>query len=128
MPKVFWEAVYFFYPPILRVLEKVKAHNFRQDYLVGTLLESSSLDEIKDILVKEGFEKAILSWSDPGEVLNLRKRVNVKYQHHIRFFNDKEIRGHYEFSPESHPWKHVRGAVFLDKKEYFVGLLEGFMN
>ena len=128
MPQVFWEAVYLFYPPILRVLEKVKVHNFRQDYLVGTLLENSSLDEIKEILVKEGFEKAILSWSDPGEVLNLRKRVNVKYQHHIRFFNDKEIRGHYEFSPESHPWKHVRGAVFLDKKEYFVGLLEGFMN
>ncbi len=56
----FWKSIYFFYPPILRLLEKIKVHNFRQDYLVGKV-KIGSLKEIKDLLIKEGFEKAILS-------------------------------------------------------------------
>jgi hypothetical protein len=119
-----WKIIYKLYPPILRLLEKIKIHQTRQKYLIGHLAENSDLSELEKNLIKNGFEKAILSWKDQGEIINMRLIDNRKYQYHLRIFNDGEVRGHYELSPEADPWGHVFEKVFLDKKNYFISLLD----
>lgn len=123
-----WRNVYRFYPRILRILEKIKIHNVRQDYLIGKLVDNFDLNEVKNVLTQNGFENAILSWKDPGEVINMRLVDKDLYQYHIRIFNDGEVRGHYEYSSEGNPWKHVKEGLFVEKKEYFSDLLNGFLK
>ncbi|MBT4651242.1 hypothetical protein HOC13_01850 [Candidatus Woesearchaeota archaeon] len=128
MTNLFWKFTYFFYPPILRLLEKAKVHSSRQNYLIGKLVDDSSLEKIKEKLLLEGFENAILSWKDPGEVLNMRRVTKGVYQYHLRIFNDLEIRGHYEFSSEGNPLGHIKEKVFVPEKDYFTSLLNDFLK
>ena len=122
-----WNIIYKLYPSILRILEKLKIHNSRQPYFITTI-ENIDIQKFERYLKKVGFEKAILSWKDPGEVLSMRKIDNDKYQYHIRIFSNGEIRGHYEYSSESNPIKHVIEAVFLPEKSYFERLIVNFVE
>lgn len=74
-------------------------------------------------MLKEGFEKAILTWKDPGELVNMRKIDQQVFQYHIRLFSDGEIRGHHEYSSEGSPWSHIFEKGFQESKEYFEKLL-----
>ena len=47
-----------------------------------------------------------MAWADTGQVLSWRKLESFDYQYHLRVFKDGEIRGHYEFTPESKPVEH----------------------
>lgn len=109
------------------MLEKLKIHNHRQPYLI-VIEENIDIQKLEKYLKGVGFEKAILAWKDPGEVLSVRKIDNVKYQYHIRAFNDGEIRGHYEYSPEGSPIKHVTVEGFLPKEDYFKRLINNFVE
>ncbi|MEK6846245.1 MAG: hypothetical protein AABY26_05770, partial [Nanoarchaeota archaeon] len=123
IPSTLIKLIYLFWPPVLRVLEKIGVHNERQDYHLGSLNENVSIIEVNDYLVKKGFEKAILSWKDPGEILNLRKIDKDIYQYHLRIFDDGEIRAHYEYSSEGRPFSHISAKVFSPEKEYFYDLM-----
>src|SRR3989338_4211678 len=120
---VVWKLVYKIYPPFLRVLEKLQFHHNRQDFLLGHLKSNAPISEINAQLINNGFEPAILSWKDPGEVLNLRKKDKEIFQYHIRIFHDGEVRGHYEYSSEGNPWKHIAEKHFVTREEYFNELL-----
>jgi len=121
---IVWKLVYKIYPPFLRVLEKIDVHSGRQDFLLGHLKSNVPINKINTILVNNGFEPAILSWKDTGEILNLRKNDKDIFQYHLRIFHDGEIRGHYEYSSEGNPWKHVFAKHFVPEEEYFNELLE----
>lgn len=55
-----------------------------------------------------------LAFCDRDEAFNVRrlKRCGLSwYQIHVRGYVDGEVRGHYEVTPESDPWRHYHGTT-----------------
>ncbi|MFH1218383.1 MAG: hypothetical protein V1679_00905 [Candidatus Peregrinibacteria bacterium] len=123
----FWYFVYTFWPRVLRTYE-VFFHHHRQKFLIGHLIPQKTANDLKKHLTKHGFEHAIISLKDPGEVLAMRKREGKEFQYHIRLFNDNEIRAHYEYAPEAHPITHSFNVRQERKEEYFKELLNGYLK
>lgn len=123
-----WKFIYVVYPPILRVLEKIRIHSFRQDFLLGVLKKDANISEIKKFLQSHNYEDVILAWKDPGELLSMRKIDQKIFQYHIRIFNDGEVRTHYEYSSEGNPWGHVFEKCFEPRSEYFKSLLMEYLD
>jgi hypothetical protein len=123
-----WKIIYFIYPPILRILEKLGFHKGRQLYLIGILDKNKiSPKNFEEYLKDLGYEKAILAWKDDGEIFSLRKINNYNFQYHIRLFDNDEIRCHYEYSSEANPIKHVMETIFNPETEYFESILKQFL-
>jgi hypothetical protein len=79
----------------------------RQPYHLGWLAPGKTLQELEKHLHDEwGFGNHFVAWQDRGQVLSWRKLKNFDYQYHLRVFKDGEIRGHYEYTPESKPVDH----------------------
>lgn len=121
--RLFWNLAYRVWPPIIRVVEKLGFHDFRQKYLLGHLNANYNKQNLENFLLEQGFELAKIAWKDPGEVLSMRKLDKEIYQYHLRLFIDGEIRAHYEYSPESHPMLHLKEARFDPETEYYKKLL-----
>src|SRR3989338_11173180 len=105
-----WQFVYKFFPILQKTLLRwhlIWHQKGRQRYHVGWLASGKTLEELKKHLhEKWGFGNHFVAWVDDGQVLSWRKLVNFDYQYHIRVFSDGEIRGHYEYTPESKPIAH----------------------
>lgn len=127
-PSLFWSAVYIFWPPILRLLEKVKLHKDRQPYLLGHMTAGRTTKELQQHLALQGYESAVLAWKDPGELLSMRKIDKEIFQYHVRLFDDGEIRCHYEFSSEGSPLGHVTESCFEARPEEFKAHLLDFVK
>lgn len=128
----FWRLVYFVYRPKVRrvycwLYDRISPR-CRQSFLVGRLPKRVSHEIFAEFLHNRGFEPTTLSWIDPGEKINLRKRVDGERQYHVRVFHDGEIRGHYEFAPESRPLAHVMEWGFEPAAEYLAGLYNDFLS
>ena len=111
--------MYHIWPPVVRLLELLKIHNSRQDFLLGYLSSKYNKDNFIKFLFEKGFEFNVLAYRDPGEILAMRKLDSLIYQYHIRLFSDGEIRGHYEYAPEAKPIAHSFARLMEPKKEYF---------
>jgi hypothetical protein len=113
--------------PVVRdflVLTGIARHTVsRQDFLIGNLKEPYSFREVITSLIGQGYRKNRIGWKDDGEVISLRFAANFTYQYHIRIFEDGEVRGHYEYTPESHPWRHIMEIGFEDRREEFLRVL-----
>lgn len=90
----------------------------RQPHLLGRLKEGATVDSARNHLLTQGFFMNRVAYFDPGQVLSMRRLCDEfpDRQYHIRIFNDGEIRGHYEYTPEDKPWRHL-DAVLLEKRE-----------
>jgi hypothetical protein len=130
LTKFYWKFAYFMYPYVrdFTLFTRVVKHGGRQKYHLGYIKRSLSVDDFYFHLEKQGFEHSILSWIDDGEILSLRKRVDKKFQYHIRLFQDGEVRGHYEYSPESQPLAHYFEYMFVPGDEYFKKVLKGLLK
>ena len=78
----------------------------RESYPIGFIKKGLAIESIENELQKLGFEKYYVAWIDQGEVLGMRKPEGFEKQYHIRIFNDGEIRGHFELTPEYRAFKH----------------------
>jgi len=124
-----WHIAYAIQPPIRKVLQATGSHKKRGEYLLGLLnTEKYTLADFNAYLISIGFERTKLAWKEPGEILSLRRVDGLKFQWHIRVFDDGEVRGHYELSPESSPIKHLRNKVFNDDKEFLHSLLGEYIK
>jgi len=103
-------------------------HNQRQPYLLGKLKQSASLADLKKLLNQNGFNDDYLAWIDPDEILNMRKITDTIYQYHVRLFSDGEVRGHYEYTVESHPFKHLYDRGMTDGRAYLAPLLQPLLQ
>jgi len=121
-----WKVVYKSYPHLLRVLERFKVHSGRQEFHIGFI--KTDLEKLRKHLISKGFEEAILAWTDTDEVLSMRNVDKKIYQHHVRVYKDGEVKGHYEYSPEGRPFKHVLESCFKAEKKYFKKLLEKYLK
>lgn len=90
----------------------------KQPYLLGRLKEGITPEAAKLHLLKQGFFSNRIAYFDPGQTHSMRRLDETlpDRQYHLRIFSDGEIRGHYEYTPEDKPWKHLRDEI-LEKRE-----------
>jgi hypothetical protein len=124
----FWRMAYKFYPPFLRVLERIRFHRERQPFLLGKLKSGIHIQELEAHALAQGYEHVLLAWMDPGELLSMRKVDREIYQYHLRVFDDGEIRCHYEYSSEGNAWGHITEKCFEPRSSEFKAHLGHFLH
>ncbi len=134
----FWTVYAHFYPAIRRVAYHLgigeffinhfeNGHEGRQPFLIGSLAPSLSAQDLSFFLVERGYGNHFVAWKDVGELVSLRKTIGFEYQYHIRIFKDGEIRGHFEYTPECHPYYHMIQVGLEDRQEEFKKLLNDWI-
>lgn len=119
----FWR-VYSPYHPTVRdsvTMLTFMRNRGRQPFLLGTIASHSTIEKFVAHLVGKGFAYHRVAWVDEGEVVSLRLVKNFIYQYHIRVFEDGEVRGHYEYTPECYPLLHILEIGHEDRREKFFG-------
>jgi len=103
-----------------KIIYRLFTSGDRQGFHVGWLASGKSLGDLRVHLHKEwGFGGNFSTKIEKGEVLSWRKLLNKKEQYHLRVFEDGEIRGHFEYTPEAHPLEHLaRGGKREASKEF----------
>lgn len=102
---------------------KIVRHEGRQNYLLGKLREGRNREEFVQYLQGKGFHNHFIALVDADEALGLRRLDGKKYQYHLRIFKDGEVRGHYELTPERHPFRHFDGVGMEARFEHFYEFL-----
>ena len=95
--------------------------NGRQHYLIGRLAPTESVQSVTEFLVSQGFGNHFVALKDEGELVGLRYTPSFKHQYHVRIFNDGEVRGHFEYTTECHPFIHNR-EIGEEHREEFLAL------
>lgn len=112
MKNKIWHFLYKFFPWVQHHLLKwhiVWHDKTRQKYHLGFLAPGKTLQDLeKHLHEKWGFGNHFIAWDDTGQVLSWRKLVDFDHQYHLRVFKEGEIRGHYEYTPESKPLDHFK--------------------
>jgi hypothetical protein len=122
----------------LAVALKLDRSKERQPYCIGVIKATSTkawgtaapitADTIKSAIVAQleqhGFERYDICKIDPGQWLSLRRvdpaDSRERFQWHIRIFYNLEVRGHYEYTPEFAPVRHVLGIGMECRSSDFV--------
>ena len=124
--KYYFRRVYGPYHPTVRdsiiYLSLIKNRG-RQPFLLGTIAPGLSVEDFVAFLVEKGFAYHRVAWEDDGEIVSLRHVENFVYQYHVRIFEDREVRGHYEYTPECYPILHLWDVGRQDRREEFLELV-----
>lgn len=132
---VFWR-IYTPFHPFLRDFSlktgivseesKIERWGARQRFLLGSIVPEETVESVVKHLIEKGYRNHFVAWEDEGEVVSLRYTDNFSHQYHIRVFEDGEVRAHYEYTPECHPFKHYYEiGCFEPRREEFLKVLEG---
>ena len=103
-------------------LTYIVRYSGRQPFLLGTIAPQYSIEEFVTHLVENGYGYHRIALVDEGEVVSLRYVENFVYQYHIRVFEDREVRGHYEYTPECYPFLHNFDVGREERREEFLKL------
>jgi len=125
-----WDILFPFHPYVRNALLALRIihHEGRQPYHIGWLVPGRTAEGLEKHLRNSGFDEDRIAWIDDGEVVGLRRRVNFKYQYHLRLFADGELRGHYELTPECDPFDHMADRETSDHREEFLEFLGGWVK
>ncbi len=105
----------------------VIVHDTRQNFLLGRLAPDRSAKEFASFLISQGYGNHFIAWKDKGEILGLRRVKDFSRQYHIRLFEDGEVRGHYEYTPECYPILHMREIGMEDCGSELKDFLKGWI-
>ncbi len=126
-----WRVIYKFFHIAQKDLLNtglIKHTDKKQKYHIGWLAPGKTLEDLKRHLhEKWGFGNHFVAWTDEGQVLSWRKLVDFNDQYHLRVFEDGEMRGHFELTPEGHPIDHFTERGEVDKKEDFLKFLGDYV-
>lgn len=103
-------------------------HEGRQNFLVGHLRKDKTIPQLVDHLISRGFGNHFIAWVDEGEMVGLRLLESFDRQYHIRIFQDGEVRGHYEYTPESHIIWHMKETDMEFRKDVFLNFLRDWVS
>lgn len=106
---------------------RVISYDDRQEYLLGKIAPHHTHASIIHHLIQKGYGNHFVAWKDRGQVASLRKAVDFRYQYHLRLFEDGEVRGHYEYTPEYRPWAHLRERGRENRRNEFIALLRDYI-
>ena len=96
----------------------------RQEYVLGKIAPQFSIEEVVRHLTTHGYGNHFIAWVDDDEVISLRRVESFEYQYHIRIYEDGEIRGHYEYTPECYPLLHMKEVGLESRRDHFLDVLE----
>ena len=123
----FWKFAYPFHNGVRDVLLRAgmlhPPYIYRQNYVLGRVRRGRKMGEFLKYLESVGFANHFIAWQDDGQVASLRKLVDFKWQYHLRVFKDGEVRGHFELTPESHPFEHYYKRGQEARREEFLSFL-----
>ncbi|MBS3903346.1 MAG: hypothetical protein KGZ30_03180 [Anaplasmataceae bacterium] len=100
----------------------------RQRFLLGKLSSDRTPEDFFSYLATRGFEHHFPAWVDPEEEFGMRFRESFVFQYHIRLYKDGEIRGHYEYTPEAHPFAHLKEMDIEARRHKFMEFLENWIE
>lgn len=127
-----WNFIYKFFLPVRQFLLRMGVvwhKKGRQRYHIGWLSPGKTLAELKSHLYdKWGFGNHFIAWIDEDQVLSWRKLTDFQDQYHLRVYKDGEICGHFEYTPEAHPFEHLEEEGEVDKTEDFLKFLGSFVT
>ncbi len=127
-----WDFIYKFFLPFRKFLLKtglIWHKKGRQKYHIGWLSSGKTLEGLKKHLHdKWGFGNHFIAWIDEEQVLSWRKLTDFSDQYHLRVYEDGEICGHYEFTPEAHPVEHIEEKGEREAKADFLNFLGEFVT
>lgn len=118
---VFWRALTPVHPlfrELCMPVRKLRGRLRRQDYLLG-LVAPESLQAFVEHLISLGYRRHYVAWRDPDQLISLRLVDGFHYQYHLRVYKDGEVRGHYEYTPESYPFKHLKRVDMIERRDVF---------
>lgn len=121
-----WRAYTPFHPffrDLLLALRIIQHSTDRQDFLLGKIAPQQTMRGFISFLIEKGYGNHFVAWKDDGEVMSLRFVKDFVYQYHLRIFEDGEVRGHYEYTPESHPILHLQEKYMSERRSEFLQLL-----
>ena len=95
----------------------------RQDFLIGKVAPGLSVEDVILYLISKGYGNHFVAWDDDGQVVSLRHTPTFTHQYHVRIFHDGEVRAHYELTPESYPFKHLKEVGMEARRDEFLSLL-----
>jgi hypothetical protein len=98
-------------------------HEGRQNFVLGHLAPGVKLDDFLHYIETQQFGNHFVAWTDDDQVISLRRLDGFKYQYHLRVFQDGEVRGHYEYTPEAHPKWHLQEVGFEERRGDFLRFL-----
>ena len=96
----------------------------RQPYVLSKLAAGITIQEFVSHMLAKGFGNHFIAWEDKGQIVSLRYVADFEYQYHLRVFEDGEVRGHYEHTPECHPVFHMKRINFEPRREQFLKFLK----
>lgn len=123
-----WYMLYPVFPQIEQLFLFLH-ENKRQKFHIGWLAPHHTLAGLKKHLLSQwGFGNHFVAWEDPSQVLSWRKLASFKEQYHIRVYSNGEIRGHFEYTPEAAPFKHLLEKGERAKTKDFLKFLGHFVT
>ena len=126
---VFWKVFTPAHPHVRDLLTStgLVRRRGRQKYLFGKIAPHRTIESLVEHLIKHGWGKHFVAWREEGEIVGLRKVDGFERQYHLRIFDDGEVRGHYESTPECYPITHLLEAASEERREEFLALLDGWI-
>lgn len=111
-------------------IAEVKGHKERQRFNIGFLKQPHTPEVLCNHLESLGFCREKMALVDPDEIFGMRKidPENHCFQYHLRLYRDREIKGHYEKTPEDFPLDHFNEVGFEARGQDFLEMLEGFVE
>jgi hypothetical protein len=98
-------------------------HDCRQSYLIGELAPGRNIEDFLKYLERHGYGNHFIAWKDTDEIVSVRRLISFEHQYHLRIFSDGEVRGHYEYTPESHPRWHMKEVGQRPYDDHFLSEL-----
>ena len=130
LKSVFWRA----FTPVVMVSRdillkfRIIHHTGRQPFLLGKIKPGKDIDAFRTYLHSQGFANHFISWEDDDQIISLRRCDGLEWQHHIRFYKDGEVRGHYEYTAEAHPIWHIKEIKMESRREDFLAFLTDWID
>ncbi len=119
---LFWRIATPLHPLVRDILVRAGflTHQGRQPYLIGFVSPHLSVSLFIEKLISLGYGNHFVAWHDSEEIVSLRMTDGFKKQYHLRVFEDGAVHGHYEYTPEAHPFIHINQIGFEDKRDFFL--------
>jgi len=82
------------------------------------ICKTSDIQNAYRVLIRANFQPNHFAYVDRGELYSLRRlKFSIAmrlWQLHVRIFEDGEIWGHYEITPEADIFAHLRGSTICE--------------
>ena len=124
-------CIYTPFHPLVRdlaLLLGIVRHAGRQDFILGKIADEHTVEDFINHVVQQGFGRHYVAWRDHEEIASLRYVENFSFQYHLRIFADREVRGHYEFTPEYKPIKHLYSVGMEDRRDDFYAFVGSLLS